>query len=137
MTALAVRSSGSTNAVSQLHGEVTRDMWAPIWPGTTAETARPVTAITNGVHVPTWIAADLSKLFDKYVPGWREQTDDPSALGRASRRPGRGAVGGAPAAARLPVRLHPRAHARSGGRTERVTPHRGSSPAARCSTRTR
>ena len=37
MTALALRSSGAVNAVSQLHGEVTRAMWAPIWPGTEPE----------------------------------------------------------------------------------------------------
>ena len=77
MTALAVRSSSSTNAVSELHGKVTREMWAPIWPGATPETA-PVVAVTNGVHMPTWIAADLKKLFDKYVSGWREATEDDS-----------------------------------------------------------
>ena len=32
MTALALRSAGAVNAVSQLHGEVTREMWAPMWP---------------------------------------------------------------------------------------------------------
>ena len=32
MTALALRTAGAVNAVSQLHGEVTRAMWAPIWP---------------------------------------------------------------------------------------------------------
>ena len=37
MTALALRSSGAVNAVSQLHGEVTRSMWAPIWPGIAAD----------------------------------------------------------------------------------------------------
>ncbi|PYR22919.1 MAG: alpha-glucan phosphorylase, partial [Acidobacteria bacterium] len=55
MTALAIRSSGSTNAVSQLHGEVTRAMFGPMWPDL-PEAARPVSAVTNGVHVPTWIA---------------------------------------------------------------------------------
>src|SRR4029079_19219814 len=53
MTALALRTAGSTNAVSQLHGQVTRDMWGPIWPGV-ADENRPVRAITNGVHTPTW-----------------------------------------------------------------------------------
>ena len=55
MTALALRSAGKVNAVSQLHGEVTRAMW-DIWPGV-PEAQRPVTSVTNGVHVPTWIAA--------------------------------------------------------------------------------
>ena len=77
MTALALRTAGSTNAVSQLHGHVTRDMWGPIWPGV-AEDKRPVRAITNGVHVPTWISAELASLFDEYLPPtWRDIHDDP------------------------------------------------------------
>nr|MCU0257015.1 alpha-glucan family phosphorylase [Vicinamibacterales bacterium] len=77
MTALALRSAGRVNAVSQLHGQVTRDMWGPIWPDTPVE-SRPVVALTNGVHLPTWIAADMKRLFDKYVAGWRERTDEPA-----------------------------------------------------------
>jgi len=76
MTALALRSAGKVNAVSQLHGEVTRAMW-DIWPGV-PEAQRPVTSVTNGVHVPTWIAADLAELFGEYLgPGWRDRQDDP------------------------------------------------------------
>ena len=55
MTALAMRSAGAINAVSQLHGEVTRSMWTSIW-SDAAETGRRIGAVTNGVHVPTWIA---------------------------------------------------------------------------------
>jgi len=78
MTALAIRSSGSTNAVSQLHGQVTRAMFAPMWPDI-AEADRPVTAVTNGVHVPTWIAGDLADLFNTYLgAGWVDRHDDPS-----------------------------------------------------------
>jgi starch phosphorylase len=78
MTALALRTAGSTNAVSQLHGEVTRDMWGPIWPDV-AEEHRPVTAITNGVHVPTWLSSEIAALFDTHLPaGWRENHDDPA-----------------------------------------------------------
>src|SRR6185436_162311 len=78
MTALAIRSAGSTNAVSQLHGEVTRAMFAPMWPDL-AEAARPVTAVTNGVHIPTWIASELSTLFSSYLGAdWLERHDDPT-----------------------------------------------------------
>ncbi|HZT78492.1 MAG TPA: alpha-glucan family phosphorylase [Vicinamibacterales bacterium] len=78
MTALAIRSAGVTNAVSQLHGRVTRAMFAPMWPDV-PEDDRPVTSVTNGVHVPTWIAADLSALFTTYLgPDWFERHDDPS-----------------------------------------------------------
>ena len=77
MTALAIRSAGSTNAVSQLHGEVTRAMFAPMWPNL-PEAERPVAAITNGVHVPTWIAPELESLFDRHLPAdWRDRHDDP------------------------------------------------------------
>jgi glycogen phosphorylase len=78
MTALALRSAGEINAVSQLHGEVTRDMWAPMWPGVEARD-RPVAAITNGVHVPTWLASELASLFDAHFgPGWLDRHDDPA-----------------------------------------------------------
>jgi starch phosphorylase len=52
MTALAMRSAAAINAVSQLHGQVTRDMFAPLWPDRSSD-ERPVGAITNGVHAPT------------------------------------------------------------------------------------
>jgi glycogen phosphorylase len=77
MTALAIRSAGSTNAVSRLHGQVTRAMFAPMWPDL-SEAERPVSAVTNGVHVPTWISGELSDLFAKYLgTDWLERHDDP------------------------------------------------------------
>ncbi len=77
MTALAMRSAGAINGVSKLHGEVTRDMFAPLWPGVATED-RPVRAITNGVHAPTWVSSELTALFDKYLgEAWRDRTDDP------------------------------------------------------------
>ena len=78
MTALAIRSSGSTNAVSKLHGQVTRGMFAPMWPEL-PEADRPVSSVTNGVHVPTWIASDLAELFTKHLGAdWAERHDDPA-----------------------------------------------------------
>jgi len=78
MTALAMRSAGAINGVSQLHGHVTREMWSGMWPGV-PEPARPVAAITNGVHVPTWIAADMADLFSTYLGrDWMSRHDDPS-----------------------------------------------------------
>jgi starch phosphorylase len=78
MTALALRAAGATNAVSQLHGQVTREMWGPIWPGV-PDDRRPVRAITNGVHVPTWLSAEMMTLFDQYLsPDWRNDHDDPA-----------------------------------------------------------
>jgi starch phosphorylase len=78
MTALAIRSAGSTNAVSHLHGAVTRAMFAPMWPDV-PEADRPVSAVTNGVHVPTWIAGDLNDLFKTYLGAdWADRHDEPS-----------------------------------------------------------
>jgi starch phosphorylase len=71
MTALAMRTAASVNAVSQLHGTVTRQMWTPL------EQSRSLTSITNGVHVPTWIAPELSALFDRHLGAdWRQRQDD-------------------------------------------------------------
>jgi glycogen phosphorylase len=76
MTALALRSAGAVNAVSELHRDVTTQMWTPIW--SDPEPPRePVRAITNGVHVPTWISSELSKLFEAHIaPDWRQRHDD-------------------------------------------------------------
>jgi starch phosphorylase len=76
MTALAMRSAGAINAVSQLHGEVTRQMFAPLWPDL-KPSERPIDAITNGVHVPTWVAPELAKLLERHLgPRWRDQYED-------------------------------------------------------------
>jgi starch phosphorylase len=77
MTALALRAAKGVNAVSRLHGVVTREMWAPIWPGV-PEDLRPVRAITNGIHMPTWLSNEMSRLFDDYMPAdWRDRHDEP------------------------------------------------------------
>jgi starch phosphorylase len=77
MTALAIRSAGMTNGVSRVHGGVTRAMFGPMWPDV-AEADRPVTSVTNGVHVPTWIAGDLADLFTKHFgSGWLDRHDEP------------------------------------------------------------
>jgi starch phosphorylase len=82
MTALALRAARGVNAVSQLHGVVTREMWAPIWPGV-PEHERPVRAITNGIHTPTWLSNEMAKLFDDHLPAdWRERHDDPALWAR-------------------------------------------------------
>ncbi|HZJ33468.1 MAG TPA: alpha-glucan family phosphorylase [Vicinamibacterales bacterium] len=80
MTALALRTSGAVNGVSQLHGDVTKQMWRPIWPDRRPDDL-PVDYITNGVHVPTWIASDMSLLLERHLGAdWLDRHDDP-ALG--------------------------------------------------------
>jgi starch phosphorylase len=77
MPALALMNSAGRNAVSELHGEVARKMWAYLWPGTPEEDV-PITHITNGVHVGTWLARRLHHLYDRYLGAdWIERADDP------------------------------------------------------------
>ena len=77
MTALSMRLSGYRNGVSARHGEITRAMWHDLWPGVEPALI-PITSITNGVHLPTWIAPPLQSLFARYLPEdlWREMQDD-------------------------------------------------------------
>jgi starch phosphorylase len=76
MTVLALRLSGYANAVSKLHGKVSREMWQSVWPDKRQEDV-PITHVTNGIHVPTWVSSELSDLFSKYLgPGWRSNQDD-------------------------------------------------------------
>ena len=78
MTALGLRSAGKVNAVSELHGHVTRSMWASMWPSAD-EAERAVAFVTNGVHMPTWIAQDLADLYGKYLGSdWLARHDDPA-----------------------------------------------------------
>lgn len=77
MTALSMRSASAINAVSALHGKVTREMWSGMWPDVT-EPERPVGFVTNGVHLPTWVAADMAELFARYLGrDWLQHHDDP------------------------------------------------------------
>jgi starch phosphorylase len=76
MTVLALRTAGQSNGVSRLHGDVSRKMWQKVWSAPSADDV-PIRAITNGVHVPTWVAGEIHYLLDKYMgPEWREQRDD-------------------------------------------------------------
>jgi starch phosphorylase len=86
MTALAMRSAVGINGVSQLHGDVTRHMW-DLWSGK-APADRPITTITNGVHAPTWIAAELGDLFAKYLgPDWPDHQDEQAVWDRVRAIP--------------------------------------------------
>jgi starch phosphorylase len=76
-TALSLRLADHVNGVSEKHGEVSRDMWHDLWPGTTAASA-PILHITNGVHLRTWISPIMRDLYDRYLPrNWYERQDDP------------------------------------------------------------
>ncbi len=75
MAVLGIHLSGYRNGVSQLHGRVSRRLWESAWPNLPHEQI-PIGAITNGVHLPTWVAHELSEVYDTYLGnGWRDEPE--------------------------------------------------------------
>lgn len=76
MPVLALKYSNGRNAVSELHGVVSRKMWNQLWPEKAAEDV-PITYVTNGVHTGTWMARRMRKLLDKHFGhDWLDHLDD-------------------------------------------------------------
>jgi len=67
MTVVGLKLSRRANAVSALHGHVTRRMWAHLYPWRVEEEI-PIGHITNGVHIPSWLAQQMSSLYDRHFP---------------------------------------------------------------------
>jgi len=87
MTALALATSGQCNAVSQLHGTVSRRIWHVLWPDI-KEDEVPISHVTNGIHVPTWVAPELGQVYEKYLDkDWLEKHDDPKIWERVTDIP--------------------------------------------------
>ncbi len=66
MSHLAARMSQEVNGVSRIHGEVSREMLNPLWPGYAKDEIH-VDYVTNGVHYYTWTSVAFQKLYDKYL----------------------------------------------------------------------
>ncbi|MFZ0537985.1 MAG: alpha-glucan family phosphorylase, partial [Candidatus Sulfotelmatobacter sp.] len=76
MTVLGLRLSRRANAVSALHGEVSRAMWTGLCPGK-PEDEVPIGHITNGVHVPSWLAPQMFRLYDRHLgTNWHEHSSE-------------------------------------------------------------
>jgi starch phosphorylase len=76
MTVLALKMSHRTNAVSSLHGQVSRAMWRSLYPGTREERV-PIGHITNGVHVNTWLAPQMRLIYDRHLGAqWTGRTSE-------------------------------------------------------------
>jgi len=70
MFILGLRMAGYCNGVSQLHGKVARKMWAHVWPKRPEEEV-PISYITNGIHVSTFISDEFARLFEFFLgPEW-------------------------------------------------------------------
>jgi starch phosphorylase len=77
MTVLALRMAWRANAVSALHGRVSRAMWTQLWPGR-AEDEVPIGHITNGVHAPSWLAPAMHALYDRHLGhDWEQRSGEP------------------------------------------------------------
>ena len=77
MTVLGLKMSRYANAVASLHGYVSRKMWHGIWPQLPEEKV-PIGHITNGVHVPSWMAWQVNTLLERHMPAsWSEDSYDP------------------------------------------------------------
>ena len=78
MPILALRLSGYANAVSKLHGQVSRGMWGSLWPGVPVDEV-PIKSITNGIHIKNWLAEEMNSLYERYLgPGWADEAMDGS-----------------------------------------------------------
>jgi starch phosphorylase len=77
MSVLGLKTAAGRNGVSQLHGRVCRKMWHRLWPEALEQNV-PIGSVTNGVHLPTWIAPQMDELYRKYLGAdWLDRHDDP------------------------------------------------------------
>ena len=77
MTALAIRGSRFQNGVSRIHGGVSADMLREHWPQVPAE-ENPISHVTNGVHIPTFLAPEWAEVFRRFVGAdWMARLGEP------------------------------------------------------------
>lgn len=87
MTTLGLRLSRAANGVSRRHGEVARGMWRPLF-GAAAEEEVPIEHITNGVHLPSWMAPPMRELLDRHLGnGWERRAPDATVWEAVERIP--------------------------------------------------
>jgi glycogen phosphorylase len=72
MAVMGLRLAGRSNGVAQLHGQVSREMFADLWPDLPTDET-PIISITNGVHAHTWVSPEMADVFTRHVlPDWDE-----------------------------------------------------------------
>jgi starch phosphorylase len=77
MTPLALRLTRRANAVSLRHQQVAREMWRPLYGDVPADEV-PITHVTNGVHLPTFLASPMRALLDRHLgEDWLARAADP------------------------------------------------------------
>jgi len=87
MTVLALRTSSQSNGVSELHGHVSRKIWAGLMPRVPVEEF-PIGHVTNGIHIPSWYSREIARLYSRYLgPRWQEDPVDRAVWQRVERIP--------------------------------------------------
>ena len=87
MTVFALRFSRHRNAVSRLHGEVSRDIWKDVWPRLPGQDS-PIGHVTNGIHPETWVSEEIDRLFSRYIgPRWSSNRTGPDKWEKVERIP--------------------------------------------------
>lgn len=72
MGVLALKVTGKKNGVSKLHGAVSRELFAEVWPEISPDES-PITYVTNGIHTCSWLAPNLKELYNEYLmPYWQD-----------------------------------------------------------------
>ncbi|MFJ9178443.1 alpha-glucan family phosphorylase [Streptomyces sp. NPDC102360] len=82
MAVMGLRLAQRANGVSTLHGSVSRDMFAGLWPGFDVEEV-PIASVTNGVHAPTWVAPEVHRLGARQIG--ERRTEDALSIGGSDR----------------------------------------------------
>jgi starch phosphorylase len=87
MAVLALRLSNWSNGVSRLHEQVSRRIWQALWPHT-PEIDLPISHVTNGVHIPSWISQEMAENYNRYLgPRWIEDPDNKKVWERVDMIP--------------------------------------------------
>jgi len=86
-TVLAMRTAAYSFGVSKLHGRVSRRIWTPLWPGVPEEEI-PISSVTNGIHIPSWVSGEMADLYDRYLgPRWFSAPSEPESWKRVDSIP--------------------------------------------------
>jgi starch phosphorylase len=82
MFILGLHAAAHCNGVSRLHGSVARRMWSHVWPQRPVEEV-PISHITNGIHVSSFISQEFAALFNRYLgPDWYMSSSKPENINR-------------------------------------------------------
>ncbi|MHC4791008.1 MAG: alpha-glucan family phosphorylase [Planctomycetota bacterium] len=78
MPILGLRLCSHINGVSELHGQISREVWSCLWPGAPVDEV-PICSITNGVHIKSWLSNEMNNLYEKHFgANWTDETIEKS-----------------------------------------------------------